>query len=44
MIVKPSNPAVAIASIMKSHDKDWLLGFRARMVAADAVEIVASID
>jgi hypothetical protein len=44
VIVKPSNPAVAIASIMKSHDKDWLLGFRARMVAADAVEIVASID
>ncbi len=42
--MKPSHPAVAIASIMKSYDKDWLRGFRARMVTVDAPEIVAAID
>ena len=40
----PSNPGMAIASIMKSRDKDWLLGFRARMATANAQEIVAAID
>ena len=38
------NPAIAIASIMKSHDKDWLLGFRSRMATANVQEIVAAID
>lgn len=44
MAVKPSNPALAITSIMKSDDKEWLRGFRAGMVEADAPEIVAAID
>jgi hypothetical protein len=42
--MKPPNPAVAIASIMKSNDKDWMGGFRAQMIIADAPEIVAAID
>ncbi|MGA3402153.1 MAG: hypothetical protein ABSC95_23330 [Acetobacteraceae bacterium] len=43
--MKPPKPAVAIASIMKSSDKDWLRGFRTRMVtAANAPELVAAID
>ena len=42
--MKPPNSVLAIASIMKSSDKDWLHGFRARMVAASAPEIVAAID
>jgi hypothetical protein len=43
--MKPPKPAVAIASIMKSSDKDWLRGFRTRMVtAANVPELVAAID
>lgn len=42
--MKPTNPTLAIASIMKSHDKDWLREFRARMVTADSSYIVAAID
>jgi hypothetical protein len=42
--MKPGNPALAIASIMKSTDKAWLREFRNRMVAAEAPEIVAAID
>jgi hypothetical protein len=41
---KPSNPTVAIASIAKSNDKEWLLAFRARMLAADAPKTVAAIN
>lgn len=42
--VKPSDPAKAIASVMKSADKDWLRTFRARMIEAGAPDIVAAID
>jgi hypothetical protein len=42
--MKPPNPAIAIASIQKSKDKNWLREFRSRMVVADAPEIVAAID
>lgn len=42
--MKPTDPALAIASIMKSNDKSWLRGFRERMVAAGAPDIVAAID
>jgi hypothetical protein len=42
--MKPTNPAVAIASIMKSSDREWLTGFRTRAVTADASEVVAAID
>ena len=42
--VKPSDPAKAIASIMRSSDKEWLRTFRARMIDAAAPEIVAAID
>jgi len=42
--MKPPNPAIAIASIMKSRDIPWLREFRARMVTAGAPEIVAAID
>jgi hypothetical protein len=42
--VKPTNPAAAIASIKKSTDKQWLQGFRLRMVAEDVSEIVIAID
>ncbi len=44
MTMKPTNPALAIASIMKSQDKAWLREFRARMLVADAPDIVAAID
>lgn len=42
--VKPSDPAKAIASVMRSADKEWLRTFRARMIEASAPEIVAAID
>jgi hypothetical protein len=42
--MKPTNPTLAIASIMRSHDKGWLREFRARMVTAGAPDIVAAID
>jgi hypothetical protein len=42
--MKPPNPTVAIASVKKSHDRPWLLGFRERMVAVHAAEIIAAID
>ena len=41
--MKP-DPAVAIPSIMRSRDRDWLTGFRARILHADVPEIVAAID
>ncbi len=41
--MKP-NPAVAIPRIMISNDKDWLIGFRGRIVDAGVPEIVAAID
>ncbi|CAH0247736.1 hypothetical protein [Roseomonas sp. CECT 9278] len=44
MAIKPTHPAVAIASIMKSTDKGWLRQFRANMVVAGASDIVAAID
>jgi hypothetical protein len=44
MIMKPTNPALAIASVMKSRDKAWLREFPTRMVSADALDIVAAID
>jgi hypothetical protein len=42
-IAKP-DPAVAIPSIMRSDDHDWLKGFRARVLNVDVPEIVAAID
>ena len=43
--MKPKpNPAVAIPSIMKSNDRGYLVGFRARILDADVPEIVAAID
>ena len=42
--VKPSDPTKAIASVMRSLDKDWLRIFRARMIEAGATEIVSAID
>jgi hypothetical protein len=44
LLMNPPNSAVAIASIKKSQDKDWLRGFRSRIVAADAPDTVAAID
>jgi hypothetical protein len=41
--MKP-DPAVAIPSIMSSNDKDWLVGFRSRILDANVPEIVAAID
>jgi hypothetical protein len=41
--MKP-NPAIAIPSIMRSHDKAWLTGFRARILHAGVPEVVAAID
>jgi hypothetical protein len=38
------NPAVAIPSIISSHDRDWLTGFRDRILDADVPEIVAAIN
>lgn len=38
------DPAVAIPSITKSHDKDWLRTFRARLVTLGAPEIIDAID
>lgn len=42
--MKPPNLAVAIASIMKSSDKEWLRKFHARMLTVEASEIVAAIN
>jgi hypothetical protein len=44
MAIKPTHPALAIASIMKSTDTAWLLTFRSNMVEAGASDIVAAID
>jgi hypothetical protein len=41
--MKP-DPAVAIPSIMRSRDLDWLTGFRARILNAGVPKIVAAID
>jgi hypothetical protein len=41
--MKP-DPAVAIPSIMRSRDKAWLTGFRARILHAGVPEIVRAID
>jgi hypothetical protein len=38
------NPKAAIQSITSSHDKSWLVGFRTKILDADASEIVAAID
>ena len=38
------NPSVAIASVMKSNDTKWLVGFRASMVTAKAPRIAAAVD
>jgi hypothetical protein len=43
-MMKPPNPGMAIASIMKSGDKEWLREFRSRMLVADAPEIVEASD
>jgi hypothetical protein len=44
MAVRPSNPAVVIANIMRSDDEPWLRTFRARMIEAEAPDIVAALD
>lgn len=44
MAVRPTDPALAVASIMKSRDEEWLRTFRARMVEVNASDIVAAID
>lgn len=41
--MKP-DPAVAIPSIMRSHDDAWLAQFRARIQGQDVPEILAAID
>lgn len=41
--MKP-DPALAIDSINKSNDREWLRGFRARMVSAEETEIITAID
>jgi hypothetical protein len=41
--VKP-DPAVAIPSIERSHDQDWLAGFRRRISKEDEPKITAAID
>ena len=43
LFMKP-DPAVAVPSIMRSNDKEWLTGFRARILDAGVPEIVAAID
>ena len=42
--MKPPNPSIAIASVMKSRDKNWLSTFRVSMQAAGAADIVAAIN